>query len=90
MNELAECRQLGNNKNNNNNGEDAPVYYVGAYCGSRGVYAGVFSDASCTKKVSSSIYETYSNDGASLPKEALVSYGKVFSLFSHLDTCLVD
>ena len=79
MNELAECRALNENKNNNNNnGESSQVYYVGAYCTSRGVFAGVFTDSACTKKAPSGTYETYSNNGASLPTEAMVSYGKKF------------
>lgn len=77
MNELAECKALNENKNNNNNnGESSVTYYVGAYCTSKGVYAGVFTDSTCTKKAPSGTYELYSNNGASLPTEALVSYGK--------------
>jgi lipid-binding SYLF domain-containing protein len=78
MNELAECKALNENKNNNNNGESSVTYYVGAYCTSKGVYAGVFTDSACTKKAPSGTYELYSNNGASLPTEALVSYGKKF------------
>ena len=84
MNELAECRALNENKNNNNNnGESSQVYYVGAYCTSRGVFAGVFTDSACTKKAPSGTYETYSNNGVSLPKEAMVSYGKKFGFPGH-------
>lgn len=80
MNELAECRPLNNNnKNNNNNGDDAnyQIYYVGAYCSGNAVYAGVFTDSSCSKKAPSGTYEQYSNNGVSLPTEALVEKSKL-------------
>jgi len=81
MNELAECRPMNeknnNNDNNNNNNDNGnyQMYYVGAYCTSKGVYAGTFTDAACTKKAPAGTYEKY-NYGYSLPTEPLVTRGK--------------
>lgn len=81
MNELAECRPMNenDNKNNNNNGNyynsNTEVYYVGAYCTSKGVFAGTFTDSACTKKAPKGTYEKL-NYGYSLPTEPLVEYGK--------------
>lgn len=81
VNELAECRPMneeggGGNNNNNNayqyNSGNYQIYYVGAYCTSSGVYAGVFTDSMCTKHAPSGTYEKY-NYGYSLPTTPLVS-----------------
>ena len=67
INEFAECRPMneenGNNNNNNNknnynynDNNNYQMYYVGAYCTSSGVYAGVFSDSTCTKHAPSGTY----------------------------------
>jgi hypothetical protein len=82
VNELAECRALGednNNNNNNNNNQnygqatEYVQYYVGVECTSSGVFAGTFTDSMCSKKAPSGTYETYTG-GYSLPTKALVSY----------------
>jgi hypothetical protein len=84
MNELAECRALGdddNNNNNNNNNQNYEYgqassyvqYYTGVQCTSSGVYAGTFTDSMCNKKAPNGTYESYTG-GYSLPTEALVSY----------------
>lgn len=82
MNELSECRALGdddnNNQNNNNQYQYGQAssyvqYYVGVHCTSSGVYAGTFTDSLCSKKAPAGTYETYSG-GYSLPTQALVSY----------------
>lgn len=85
MNELAECRPLNNkNNNNNNNGDgDYQIYYVGAYCSGNGVYAGVFTDSSCSKKAPSGTYELYSNNGVSLPTEPLVEKTCISCLYNN-------
>lgn len=73
--EYMECREVdfGNNNYYNNNGAQ---YYIGPVCSHSGkkVTLAVFSDAQCTKKASSNIYEKY-NYGASLPysSEPLIS-----------------
>lgn len=77
MNEFAECQPLGeeggqNNQNNYNYNSNYQQYYVGAYCTSSGVYAGVFTDSTCSKHAPKGTYETY-NYGYSLPTEPLVS-----------------
>ena len=75
LNEFAECRPMneGNNNNNNNNyNSNYQVYYLGAYCSSSGVYAGVFTDATCTTHAPSGTYEKY-NYGYTLPTKPLVS-----------------
>jgi hypothetical protein len=80
MEEFAECRAMdegqNNNKNNNyyngNGNGSYQMYYVGAYCTSSGVYAGVFTDSTCTKHAPSGTYEKY-NYGYSLPTRPLVS-----------------
>ncbi|KAG7353141.1 hypothetical protein IV203_009189 [Nitzschia inconspicua] len=78
MNEFAECRAMNekggqNNNNNYYNGNGAyQMYYIGAYCTSSGVYAGVFTDSTCTKHAPSGTYEKY-NYGYSLPTKPLVS-----------------
>lgn len=106
MNELAECRAMNEDDNNNNNGyyngnSNYQMYYVGAYCTSSGVYAGVFTDAACSKKAPSGTYEKY-NYGYSLPTEPMVSPGTSFyvswfrplfyifltCLFHHASTCV--
>jgi hypothetical protein len=83
MNELSECRvlneQQGGNNNNNNynyNNNNYQMYYVGAYCTSSGVYAGVFTDSMCSKHAPSGTYEKY-NYGYSLPTSPLVSTEKL-------------
>ena len=81
MEELSECRALGEDDNNNNNNNNQNYgqatsyvqYYVGVHCTSSGVYAGTFTDSMCTKKAPSGTYETYSG-GYSLPTDALVTY----------------
>ncbi|KAL3944020.1 MAG: hypothetical protein SGBAC_001888 [Bacillariaceae sp.] len=80
MDDIGECRaineqggQNGNNGNNNYN-SNYEMYYVGAYCTSKGVFAGTFKDSACTKHAPSGTYEKY-NYGASLPTEALVPSG---------------
>jgi len=80
LNEFAECQPMneGNNNNNNNNNNNYnsdntyQMYYVGAYCTSSGVYAGVFTDSTCSKHAPSGTYEKY-NYGYSLPTQPLVS-----------------
>ena len=83
LNEFAECQPMeneGDNNNNNNNNNynynggnsNYQQYYVGAYCTSSGVYAGVFTDSTCTKHAPSGTYEKY-NYGYSLPTQPLVS-----------------
>ncbi|KAL3924782.1 MAG: hypothetical protein SGILL_000828 [Bacillariaceae sp.] len=81
LNEFAECRAMNeegggggggqNNYNYNGNGQ-YQMYYIGAYCTSSGVYAGVFTDSTCTKHAPSGTYEKY-NYGYSLPTTPLVS-----------------
>ena len=64
LNEFAECQPMneenGNNNNNNNNNYNGntnyQVYYTGAYCTSKGVFAGVFMDSTCTKQAPSGTY----------------------------------
>lgn len=83
MNELAECRPMNEENNKNNNGyyySNTQIYYVGAYCTTSGVYAGVFTDSACTKKAPSGTYEKY-NYGYSLPSEPMVEAGE-FLIFS--------
>jgi len=79
--EFAECRLLevegGNNNNNNYNynynyNQNYQVYYTGAYCTSSGVYAGIFTDSTCTTHAPKGTYEKY-NYGYSLPSQPLVS-----------------
>lgn len=73
MNEFAECQPIEDgNENNYNYGSSYQMYYTGAYCTSSGVYAGVFTDATCTKHAPKGTYEKY-NYGYSLPTEPLVS-----------------
>jgi hypothetical protein len=79
MNEFAECQPMNDEEggNNNNNGNynyqtNYQMYYVGAYCTSSGVYAGVFTDSTCTKHAPKGTYEKY-NYGYSLPTQPLVS-----------------
>jgi hypothetical protein len=75
VNEFAECRAMNEQGGQNNNyyGNGAyQMYYVGAYCTSSGVYAGVFTDSTCTKHAPSGTYEKY-NYGYSLPTKPLVS-----------------
>ena len=78
MDELSECRPLneqeggGEQNNYNYNRNNYQMYYVGAYCTSSGVYAGVFTDSMCTKHAPSGTYEKY-NYGYSLPTSPLVS-----------------
>ena len=80
LDELVECRALGgegnqnnNNQNNyygNNNNGNYKQYYVGAYCTSKGVFLGTFTDSSCTYHAPSGTYEKYM--GYSLPTTNLV------------------
>jgi len=77
INEFAECRPMNEENGNNNNynyndNNNYQMYYVGAYCTSSGVYAGVFSDSTCTKHAPSGTYEKY-NYGYSLPTQPLVA-----------------
>jgi hypothetical protein len=82
MNELVECRELGeDNNNNNNNGNNNYYssssssyqrYYSGAYCTSKGVFIGTFTDSTCTKKAPSGTFERYM--GYSMPTDPLVTY----------------
>jgi hypothetical protein len=79
LNEFAECRPMNegqnrNNNNNNNNYNNAnyQMYYIGAYCTSKGVFAGVFTDSTCTTHAPSGTYEKY-NYGYSLPTKPLAS-----------------
>jgi len=79
LNEFAECQPLereGDNNNNNNQNynynSNYQQYYTGAYCTSSGVYAGVFTDSTCTKHAPKGTYEKY-NYGYSLPTQPLVS-----------------
>jgi len=74
LNEFGECRPIeeGNENNYNNYGSNYQMYYTGAYCTSSGVYAGVFTDSTCTKHAPKGTYESY-NYGYSLPTEPLVS-----------------
>jgi hypothetical protein len=77
MNEIGECRALNEDDQNNNNGyynSDYQIYYVGAYCTSKGVFAGTFTDSACTNKAPRGTYEKL-NYGYSLPTEALVPKG---------------
>ncbi|CAJ1946219.1 unnamed protein product [Cylindrotheca closterium] len=89
MDDIGECRALNeqegqNGNNNGNNGYNAnyntnyQVFYVGAYCTSKGVFAGTFKDSACTKKAPSGTYEKF-NYGSSLPTEALVPSGCIAS-----------
>ena len=80
MNEIGECRSMdeGNDNNRNNNyyyqqnGNSAyQRYYVGAYCTSTGVYAGTFTDSTCTTHAPKGTFE--SRYGYSLPTDALVT-----------------
>ena len=76
LNEFAECQPLGERDGEQNNGynynSNYQQYYVGAYCTGSGVYAGVFTDSTCTKHAPKGTYEKY-NYGYSLPTEPLVS-----------------
>lgn len=78
LNEFAECQPLEREDGNNNQNYDYnsnsnyQQYYVGAYCTSSGVYAGVFTDSTCTKHAPKGTYEKY-NYGYSLPTQPLVS-----------------
>merc|ERR1719343_195302 len=76
LNEFAECqpmdREGGNNNQNYNYNSNYQQYYVGAYCTSSGVYAGVFTDSTCTRHAPKGTYEKY-NYGYSLPTQPLVS-----------------
>ena len=77
MNDIGECRALNEDQNNQNNyyGDSSyQVYYVGAYCTSKGVYAGTFTDSACTKKAPSGTYEKMMY-GATLPTDALIPMG---------------
>jgi hypothetical protein len=79
MEDIGECRAIneqdgGNNNNNYQYSSDYQVYYVGAYCTSKGVFAGTFTDSACTKQAPSGTYEKV-NYGYSLPTEALVPSG---------------
>jgi len=85
MDDIGECRALNedqqNNNNNNNNGNynsNYEVFYVGAYCTSKGVFAGTFKDSACTKHAPSGTYEKFTY-GVSLPTEALVPSGCIAS-----------
>ena len=81
MDQFGECRAMegqnnNNNNNNNNNGNyNTQVYYTGAYCTSKGLYAGIFTDSSCTVQAPSGTYEKL-NYGYTLPTEPLVEHGK--------------
>ena len=78
LDELVECRAINeenNNNNNNNNNQygyntNYEMYYVGAYCTSKGVFLGTFKDSSCQNHAPSGTYEKYT--GYSLPTESLV------------------
>lgn len=79
LNEFAECQPMDRENDNNNNqnynyngNSNYQQYYVGAYCTSSGVYAGVFTDSTCTKHAPKGTYEEY-NYGYSLPTQPLVS-----------------
>lgn len=72
MQEFGECRPMNEEDENNNYGSSYEVFYTGAYCTSSGVYAGVFTDATCSKQAPKGTYEKY-NYGYSLPTEPLVS-----------------
>ena len=84
MNEIGECRPMdeenggNNNQNqyyymqNGNNNNAYQTYYVGAYCTSTGVYAGTFTDSTCTTKAPSGTFE--SKYGYSLPTDPLVTH----------------
>ena len=76
LNEFAECqpmdREGGNGNQNYNYNSNYQQYYVGAYCTSSGVFAGVFTDSTCTKHAPKGTYEKY-NYGYSLPSQPLVS-----------------
>jgi len=77
LNEFAECQPFegegGNNNNNNYNYNSNYVqYYTGAYCTSSGVYAGVFTDSTCSKHAPKGTYEKL-NYGYSLPTQPMVS-----------------
>jgi len=78
LNEFGECRAIeeGNENNNGNNyysgSSNYQMYYTGAYCTSSGIYAGVFTDSTCTKHAPKGTYEKY-NYGYSLPTEPLAS-----------------
>lgn len=77
MDQFGECRAMNEDDNNNNNGYNngnTQIYYTGAFCTSKGIYAGVFTDSACTKKAPSGTYEKY-NYGYSLPSEPLVETG---------------
>jgi hypothetical protein len=79
MEDIGECRAIneqdgGNNNNNNQYSSDYQIYYVGAYCTSKGVFAGTFTDSACTNKAPKGTYEKV-NYGYSLPTEALVPSG---------------
>jgi hypothetical protein len=85
LNELSECRELGNDNNKNNNNQyssssssPSQRYYIGAYCNSKGVFVGTFTDSTCTQHAPSGTYETYSG-GTSLPTTALVTYSECLS-----------
>lgn len=55
VDEYLECEQVGDNDDDYNT-----KLYVGAYCSSNGasIYLGTFSDRQCSKKTSSSSYQT--------------------------------
>eukprot|EP00980_Cylindrotheca_fusiformis_P007383 scaffold1525_cov142-Cylindrotheca_fusiformis.AAC.183 len=78
MRDIGECRALneqeGGNNNNYQYGNAYQVYYVGAYCTSKGVFAGTFTDSACTKHAPSGTYEKI-NYGYSLPTDPLVPSG---------------
>mmetsp|Transcript_9995 Transcript_9995/g.24950 ORF Transcript_9995/g.24950 Transcript_9995/m.24950 type:complete len:308 (+) Transcript_9995:76-999(+) len=86
LNEFAECQPMneeegGNNQNNYAYGSsDYTVYYTGAYCTSSGVYAGVFTDSTCTKHAPKGTYEKM-NYGYSLPTQPLVSSASMSCAF---------
>lgn len=80
MDQFGECRAMNednDNNNNNNNGYNngsTQVYYTGAYCTSKGVFAGVFTDSACMHHAPSGTYEKY-NYGYALPTEPMVEHG---------------
>ena len=74
IDDIGECRPMNEDQDQNNGyySSDYKVYYVGAYCTSSGIYAGTFTDSTCSKKAPRGTYEKY-NYGYSLPKDALVT-----------------
>lgn len=76
MEDIGECRAINEQEGGNDGSYSSnyQMYYVGAYCTSKGVFAGTFTDAACTKHAPSGTYEKL-NYGYSLPTEALVPSG---------------